>query len=95
MAFLRLLDNDDKQSMWAAIDVDGGRVLLVVTRSTGPCTNLTGFLQALQKIGYEDALSVEIFGRGLKNYPPEVAAKMGLDASLAVFKKAGVKQGGR
>jgi len=57
--------------------------------------NLTGFLQALQKIGYEDALSVEIFGRGLKNYPPEVAAKMGLDASLAVFKKAGVKQGGR
>jgi hypothetical protein len=34
---------------------------------------------------------VEVFGRGLKNYPPEVAAKMGLDASLAVFKKAGVK----
>jgi len=57
--------------------------------------NLTGFLQALQKIGYEDALSVEIFGRGLKNFTPEVAAKMGLDASLAVFKKAGVKQGGR
>ncbi len=55
--------------------------------------NLTGFLRALQKIGYEDALSVEVFGRGLRNYPPEVAAKMGLDASLAVFKKAGVKQG--
>lgn len=55
--------------------------------------NLTGFLQALQKIGYQDALSVEVFGRGLKNYPPEVAAKMSLDASLAVFKKAGVKQG--
>jgi sugar phosphate isomerase/epimerase len=57
--------------------------------------NLTGFLQALQKIGYQDALSVEVFGRGLKNFPPEVAAKMGLDASLAVFKKAGIKQGGR
>lgn len=57
--------------------------------------NLTGFLQALQKIGYQDALSVEVFGRGLKNFPPEVAAKMGLDASLAVFKKAGVKQGNR
>lgn len=54
--------------------------------------NLTGFLQALQKIGYQDALSVEVFGR-LKDYPPEVAAKMGLDASLAVFKRAGVKQG--
>jgi sugar phosphate isomerase/epimerase len=57
--------------------------------------NLTGFLQALQKIGYTDALSVEVFGRGLKNYPPEVAAKMGLDAALGVFKRAGVKQGGK
>jgi sugar phosphate isomerase/epimerase len=57
--------------------------------------NLVGFLQALQKIGYQDGLSVEVFGRGLKNYPPEQAAKMGLDASLQVFKKAGVKQGGR
>jgi sugar phosphate isomerase/epimerase len=57
--------------------------------------NLTGFLQALQKIGYQDALSVEIFGRGLKNYTPEEAAKMGLNYSLQVFKKAGVKQGGR
>jgi sugar phosphate isomerase/epimerase len=57
--------------------------------------DLTGFLQALQKIGYQDALSVEIFGRGLKDLPPEQAAKMGLDASLGVFKKAGVKQGGR
>ena len=55
--------------------------------------NLTGFLQALKKIGYTDALSVEVFGRGLKNYTPEVAAKMGLDASLGVFKKAGVAEG--
>jgi sugar phosphate isomerase/epimerase len=55
--------------------------------------NLTGFLQALQKIGYRDALSVEVFGRGLKNMPPAEAAKMGLDASLAVFKKAGVPEG--
>ena len=55
--------------------------------------NLTGLLQALAKIGYSDALSVEVFGRGLKDYPPEVAAKMGLDASLKVFQKAGVAQG--
>ena len=55
--------------------------------------NLTGFLQALQKIGYTDALSVEVFGRGLKDMPVEQAAKLGLDSSLAVFRKAGVPQG--
>lgn len=55
--------------------------------------NLTGFLRALQKIGYTDALSVEVFGRGLKDMPVEKAAKLGLDSSLAVFRKAGVPQG--
>lgn len=54
--------------------------------------NLVGFLRALHEIGYRDALSVEVFGR-LKDKTPEEAAKMGLDASLAVFKKAGVPQG--
>lgn len=54
--------------------------------------NLTGFLQALQKIGYTDALSVEVFGRP-KSETPEEAARKGLEASLAVFKKAGVAQG--
>ena len=52
--------------------------------------NLTGFLQALQKIGYQDSLSVEVFGRGLKEMPPAESAKLCLDSSLAVFKKAGV-----
>ncbi len=51
--------------------------------------NLVGFLRALHQIGYRDALSVEVFGR-LNDKTPEEAAKMGLDASLAVFKKAGV-----
>lgn len=55
--------------------------------------DLAGFLRALQKIGYTDALSVEVFGRGLKDMPPEDAAKLGLNASLGVFKKAGVPQG--
>ncbi len=55
--------------------------------------NLTGFLRALQQIGYTDALSVEIFGRGLNKVPPEEAARMGLEASLKVFKKAGVPEG--
>ena len=51
--------------------------------------NLVGFLRALQKIGYDDALSVEVFGR-LKDKTPEEAARMGLESSLAVFHKAGV-----
>lgn len=54
--------------------------------------NLTGFLQALQKIGYVDALSVEVFGRA-KDMTPEAAAKLGLESSLAVFRKAGVPEG--
>ena len=51
--------------------------------------NLVGFLRALQKIGYNDALSVEVFGR-LRDKTPEQAARMGLEASLAIFRKAGV-----
>ncbi len=54
--------------------------------------NLVGFLRALQKIGYNDALSVEVFGR-LKDKTPEEAARLGLSTSLAVFKKAGVPEG--
>jgi len=54
--------------------------------------NLTGFLQALQSIHYNDALSVEVFGR-TKDMTPEAAAKAGLDSSLAVFRKAGVPEG--
>lgn len=54
--------------------------------------NLTGFLQALQKIHYSDALSVEVFGR-TKDMTPEAAARAGLDSSLAIFRNAGVRQG--
>ncbi len=53
--------------------------------------DLVGFLKALQKIGYTDALSVEVFGRGLKKLPPEQAARLGLEASRAVFRKAGIE----
>jgi sugar phosphate isomerase/epimerase len=52
--------------------------------------NTTGFLQALKKIGYRDALSIEVFGRGLKDMPPEQAAKLALDAADGTFKKAGI-----
>jgi sugar phosphate isomerase/epimerase len=54
--------------------------------------DLVGFLKALQKIGYTDALSVEVFGRGLKDMTPEAAAKLGLETSRAVFRKAGIKE---
>ncbi|MBV9154714.1 MAG: sugar phosphate isomerase/epimerase [Acidobacteriaceae bacterium] len=54
--------------------------------------NLTGFLQALQSIGYEDALSVEVFGRA-KDMTPDAAAKLGWESSLVVFRKAGVPEG--
>jgi sugar phosphate isomerase/epimerase len=52
--------------------------------------DLTGFLKALEKIGYQDSLSVEVFGRGLKEMPPAESAKLCLESSLAVLKKAGV-----
>jgi len=50
--------------------------------------NLVGFLQSLQKIGYSDALSIEVFGR-LKDETPERAAQLGLDATRKVFAKTG------
>jgi sugar phosphate isomerase/epimerase len=56
--------------------------------------DLTGFLKALDKIGYQDSLSVEVFGRGLKEMAPAESAKLCLESSLAVFKKAGVLVGG-
>lgn len=55
--------------------------------------NLVGFLRALQKIGYTDGLSVEVFGRGLDKMTPEAGARLGLETSLAVFRKAGVPEG--
>ncbi|MFN7922657.1 MAG: sugar phosphate isomerase/epimerase family protein [Bryobacteraceae bacterium] len=52
--------------------------------------DLAGFLRALVKAGYRDGVSPEVFGRGLKDMPPEAGAKLGLDTTLAVMKKAGV-----
>ena len=54
--------------------------------------NLTGFLKALEQIGYTDALSVEVFGRGLKEMTPEQGAKLGLDSARKVFRKAGIEE---
>jgi sugar phosphate isomerase/epimerase len=52
--------------------------------------NLVGFLRALQQIGYQDALSVEVFGKFLEKMTPEDAARRALEASRGVMQKAGV-----
>lgn len=54
--------------------------------------DLTGFLRALRQIGYEDGLSVEVFGHGLKQMPPEQSAKMCLEAGRATLQAAGIKE---
>ncbi len=48
-----------------------------------------GFFGALKKIGYRDALSVEVFGR-TSDMTPEEAARAGLAAALSVMKEAKV-----
>jgi sugar phosphate isomerase/epimerase len=54
--------------------------------------NTFGFLKALQQIGYRDAMSVEVFGRGLKEMPPEQAALLAFKAADGVMRKAGLTQ---
>lgn len=54
--------------------------------------DLVGFLQSLQAIGYQDALSIEIFGKFVQEMTPESAAKTGLAKARAVFAKAGIKE---
>jgi sugar phosphate isomerase/epimerase len=48
------------------------------------------FFGALKKIGYADGVSPEVFGRGLKDMPPADGAKLGLNTTTAVMRKAGV-----
>ncbi len=52
--------------------------------------DLVAFLHALKAIGYEDALSVEVFAGKLKELTPEAAARAGLESSRRVMQKAGV-----
>jgi sugar phosphate isomerase/epimerase len=54
--------------------------------------DLDGFFKALRKIGYADGVSPEVFGRGLKDMPPEDGARLGLRTTQDVMKKAGVLQ---
>jgi sugar phosphate isomerase/epimerase len=52
--------------------------------------DFTAFFQALWKRGYRDAVSPEVFGRGLKDMPPEEGAALGYRTTAAAMKKAGV-----
>jgi sugar phosphate isomerase/epimerase len=52
--------------------------------------DLVGFLKALQQIGYEDGVSPEPLGRVPADMPAEDGAKLALDTTLAVMKRAGV-----
>lgn len=52
--------------------------------------DLVSFFRALEGIGYREGVSPEVFGRGLKDLPPEEGARLGLETTHAVMRKAGV-----
>ena len=52
--------------------------------------DLVGFFQALKKVGYTGGVSPEPLGRVPAEMSPEESAKLALDTTLAVMKKAGV-----
>jgi sugar phosphate isomerase/epimerase len=52
--------------------------------------DLVGFLQALKKIGYADGVSPEPLGRVPADMSAEDGAKLALETTVAVMKKAGV-----
>ena len=52
--------------------------------------DLVGFFQALKKIGYVDGVSPEPLGRVPADMSAEEGARLGLETTLAVMKKAGV-----
>jgi len=52
--------------------------------------DLVGFFRALKQIGYEDGVSPEPIGRVPAEMSAEEGAKLGLQTTLAVMRKAGV-----
>lgn len=51
--------------------------------------DLAGFFQALKKVGYKYGVSPEVLGRLKKDTAPEDGARLGLQTTLVVMKKAG------
>jgi sugar phosphate isomerase/epimerase len=52
--------------------------------------DLVGFFQSLKKIGYVDGVSPEPLGRVPADMPAEEGARLGLETTLTVMKKAGL-----
>ena len=52
--------------------------------------DLIGFFQSLKKIGYVDGVSPEPLGRVPAEMPAEEGARLGLESTLAIMKKAGI-----
>jgi sugar phosphate isomerase/epimerase len=52
--------------------------------------DLMTFFKALQRVGYEDAVSPEPIGRVPKDMSPEEGARLGLETTTAVMRKANV-----
>jgi sugar phosphate isomerase/epimerase len=52
--------------------------------------DLVAFFQALKKAGYADGVSPEPLGRVPETMSPEEGAKLALDTTLAVMRRAGV-----
>ena len=55
--------------------------------------NLVGFFKALKEIGYEDGVSPEPLGRIPKEMSAEEGARLGLESTLGVMRKAGAIAG--
>jgi sugar phosphate isomerase/epimerase len=52
--------------------------------------DLVGFFQALKAIGYRGGVSPEVIGPRIpSDMPPDESARIALEATLAVMKKAG------
>lgn len=52
--------------------------------------DLAGFFQALRKIGWQGGVACETIGPRLDNIAPDEQARLGLESTTAVMKKAGV-----
>lgn len=52
--------------------------------------NWKGFFGALKEIGYKDAVSPEVFGRGLKDMPVGEAARLTRETTAKLMKQLGV-----
>ncbi|MCW5963454.1 MAG: sugar phosphate isomerase/epimerase [Bryobacterales bacterium] len=53
--------------------------------------DLKGIFSTLRKIGYEDGVSPEVLGRGIKEMPLEEGVRMGYHTTAAALRSAGIE----